>query len=111
MEGAWDLVKHWSLEERVELHDAVNRGALRARIRRIAVKELACELLEIATTGLERQNVLDTKGENESRYLERLMTQVHRGLCPADLVVENWMGSWRQDVTRLVEGSSYRSAA
>ena len=29
----------------------------------------------------------------------------------ADLTVDKWKGSWQQDVTRLVEGSSYRSAA
>jgi len=33
LEGAWDLVKKWTLEERVELQNAVNRQALRARIR------------------------------------------------------------------------------
>lgn len=111
LEGAWDLVKKWTLEERAELQNAVNRQALRARIRGIAVKELAQELQRIAVTGLERQNVLDGKGQNESLYLERIIDLTQRGLCPADLTVEKWMGSWNQNVTRLVEGSSYRTAA
>jgi len=111
LEGAWDLVKRWALEERVALQNAVNRQALRARIHGIEVKELALELLEIGRIGLERQNVLDGEGENESRYLERLVEQVRRGLCPADLVIEKWKGTWQQAPWRLVEGSSYHVAA
>jgi len=111
LEGAWDLVKRWKLEERVELQNAVNRQALHARIRGIQVQELALELLEIGRVGLERQNVLDGEGENESRYLERLFEQVRRGLCPAELVIEKWKGAWQQAPQRLVEGSSYRVAA
>lgn len=111
LEGAWDLVKRWTLEERMELQNTVNRQALHARIRGIDVKELAQELLAIGTAGLERQNVLDSRGENESCYLERLVEQVRRGLCPADLVIEKWKGAWQQDVQRLVEGSAYHAAA
>jgi len=111
LEGAWDLVKRWTLEERTELQNMVNRQGLNARIRGIVVKELAQELLAIGRNGLERQNVLDHKGDNESQYLERLIDQVGRGLCPADLVIEKWKGNWQQDARRLVEGSSYRIAA
>lgn len=107
MEGAWDLVKRWSLAERLELHNAVNRQALRARIHRHQVKDLARELLDIATAGLERQNVVDEQGRNEAYYLERLIDQVRRGLCPADVIVENWLGPWLQDPGRLVEGTVY----
>jgi len=109
--AAWDLVKGWSWEERVEgLRDA-NRVALRARIRRISLTELAREVLDISTTGLERQRVLNAQGKDESIYLERLAELVRRGLCPADRIIEKWTGEWRQEVGRLVEGSSYRIAA
>lgn len=108
MEGAWDLVKRWRFEERLELHAAVHRQALRARIRRHSVKDLACELLDIAAAGLERQNALDESGENEARYLERLTAQVRRGLCPADMIVDQWLGKWLQDPARLVEATAYR---
>jgi glutamate--cysteine ligase len=111
MEGAWDLVKRWKFEERLALHSAVHRQALRARIHRHELKDLARELLDIATAGLERQNTLDEKGDNEVRYLERLVGQVRRGLCPADLIVDKWLGSWQQDPRRLVEGTIYRLPA
>jgi glutamate--cysteine ligase len=109
--AAWDLVKRWSWEERVELYHAVHRVALRASVRRVALSDLARELIEIATAGLERQRVLDARGEDESLYLERLEEQVKRGMCPADIIVEKWRGEWRQEIARLIEGSSYRIAA
>jgi glutamate--cysteine ligase len=109
--AAWDLVKRWSWEERVDLYHAAHRGALRARVRRIELRDLARELLEIATAGLERQRVLDARGEDESLYLERLEEQVKRGICPADTIVEKWGGEWNREIARLIEGSSYRIAA
>jgi glutamate--cysteine ligase len=111
LQGAWDLVKRWTWEERLELYHAAHRAALHGRTRRISLAELARELLEIATTGLERQRVRDAQGEDESVYLERLEDLVRRGRCPAERIVEKWSGEWNREIARLVEGSSYRNAA
>jgi len=109
--AAWDLVKAWSWEERVALYHAVHRQALQARIRRLALAELARELVAIAIEGLHRQRVLNANGEDESIYLERLEHLVRRGRCPADAIIEKWIGEWGQDSRRLIAGSSYRIAA
>ena len=109
--AAWDLVKNWSFEERLEAQRDAYRVALRARVRRIGLADLARELLEIAATGLERQRVLNPQGEDESLYLEPLEDLVRRGLCPADRIVEKWLGEWKQEVGRLIEGTSYRLPA
>ncbi len=109
--AAWDMVKAWTLEERAELADSVHKRALRARIRRNSVHELAKELILIAETGLDRQGSLNTYGESETLYLERLRDNVHKGRCPADLLVDKWNGSWDREVSRMVAASSYRVAA
>ncbi len=109
--ATWDLVKAWSWDERLALYHAAHREALRARVRGIALAELARELLDIAEVGLERQRVLNAQGDDESLYLERLEDLVKRGTCPAEIVVQKWTGEWDRDVARLVAGSSYRIAA
>lgn len=109
--AAWDLVKRWSWEERLEAYHGAHRQALRTRVRRVALADLARELVVIARTGLERQAQLDDRGEDESLYLERLEDLVRRSLCPADHVIEKWIGAWDRDIAQLVEGSSYRIAA
>jgi len=107
--AAWDLVKRWSWEERVALYHEVHRRALQARVRGIAVGELARELLDIAVTGLDRQR--PNGEETEAVYLERLRDLVRRGRCPADVVIEQWNGPWGREPTRLVAGTAYRMTA
>lgn len=109
--AAWDLVKAWSWEERVALYHAVHRQALQARVRRLQVAELGRELVAIAAEGLRRQAVRNADGDDESIYLERLEDLVKRGRCPADAVIEKWVGEWDRDISRLIAGSSYRIAA
>ena len=111
LQASWDLIKAWSFEERVELWHAVHRQGLQARVRRIQLAEIARELVAIAIEGLRRQHQLDAAGRDESIYLERLEHEVRRGRCPADAIIEQWLGAWKGDVQRLIEGSSYRIAA
>jgi len=109
--AAWDLVKKWSWEDRLALWHAVPRQALHARVGRMQLADLAPELVAIAAEGLRRQAQRNAAGEDESIYLERLQELVKRGRCPADAVIEHWIGDWQGDVQRLIAGSSYRIAA
>jgi glutamate--cysteine ligase len=109
--GAWDLVKKWTWAERLEAYHAVHRQALRAKIRRTPLYELARELIMIARAGLERQPVRNARGDDETVYLEGLAELVKAGRCPADAVVDRWLGDWSGEVPRLIEASSYRIAA
>lgn len=104
--AAWDLVKRWTWEERLDLYHAVHRQALKARIRGIEVTELARELAGIGAAGLDRQR----RGEQDSEamYLERLQDLVRRGRCPADVLIEKWDGPWNRDLTHLVDSTAYR---
>ncbi len=111
MEAAWDLVKGWSFEERVDLYSMAHERGLQSRIGRTSFRDLAMELLMIARTGLERHAVKNERGDDESVYLERLTELNSRGMCPADEVIEKWNGEWNQQVSRLVDGRSYRVAA
>ncbi|HZO83027.1 MAG TPA: glutamate--cysteine ligase [Candidatus Binataceae bacterium] len=107
MAGAWDLVKRWNFEERLLLTDAAHKLGLQARAGRIPLRDLALELLMIASVGLERHNAVNARGENESVYLLRLLDQVRSGVTQASLTIERWKGRWNYDVQRLVEGCAY----
>ncbi len=107
--AAWDLVKRWSFEERLMLTDTAHKIGLDARAGKIKFKELALELLRIATLGLERQRALNERGEDESIYLARLLELVRGGHNQASLTIERWKGRWNYDVRRLVENCSYQA--
>ncbi len=111
LHAAWDLVKGWSYAERIDLYAAAHRRGLQTRAGRFSFRDLAMELLTIARTGLERHSVKNSRGDDESVYLERLTELNGRGLCPADVVIEKWNGAWNQQIGRLIDGSSYKAAA
>jgi glutamate--cysteine ligase len=108
LDGAWDLVRSWTWEERLELYRDAHREGLHARIRRIALAELARELVEIAASGLRRQGRLNERGEDERVYLHRLEELVRNGKSLGRRLAELWAGPWNQDVRRLIAHTRYR---
>ena len=106
--GAWDLVKSWKWEEREQLYHDAHRHALRAKIRRIRLIELAEELVSIAWEGLARQKNLDESGRDETVYLEGLREQLESGKSSADLILDEWKGIFRSDLGMLIENRAYR---
>lgn len=108
LEAAWDLVKAWSWDERMEVYHDSHRDALAARIRRFSLLDLARELFEIAWEGLKRQRALNGNGDDETIYLKPLGDLLSQGKCPADILVEKWQGELEQDIRKLIDYSAYK---
>ena len=111
LDAAWDLVRKWPWDDRLDLYHRVPAEALRARIRGHSVRDLALELLAIGRAGLARNPRLDEQGRDESIYLNPLQELVERGQCPADVVLARWNGEWRGDLRRLAAASRYDALA
>src|ERR1700722_13382155 len=109
--GAWDLIKRWSFQERLAINHEAQKGGLEARVGKATLKDLSLDLLNIASTGLQRQKALNDRGEDETIYLWRLMDQVRGGYSQPALTINNWKGRWNYDVKRLVAGTSYEAEA
>ncbi|HWO41640.1 MAG TPA: glutamate-cysteine ligase family protein [Candidatus Eisenbacteria bacterium] len=108
LQAAWDLVKDWSWEERMEAYLDSHRSALAARVRRHPLSEYAKELFQIAWEGLRRQRALNQNGDDETIYLIPLKDLLFQGKCPADVLVEKWQGELQQDIKRLIAYSAYK---
>jgi glutamate--cysteine ligase len=108
LQAAWDLVKSWSWDERMQAYLDSHRDALATRVRRYALVDLARELLEIAWEGLHRQNQVNALGEDETIYLKPLRDLLAQGKCPADLLLEKWAGELHQDIKRLIAYTAYK---
>ena len=80
MEGAWDLVKGWTFEERVEVLHRTYREGFRAAAGRHRIQDLARELLAIAAEGLRRQGCRNPSGDTEEIFLSPLGERVESGL-------------------------------
>jgi glutamate--cysteine ligase len=109
LDAAWDVLRGWSLEQRLEAGEGAARDGLQARVGRHTMQSFAHELIAIAHEGLRRQALLDADGQDETRYLEVLANDVEAGLTPADRILSQWNGAWGANLERLVRYAACKS--
>ena len=106
LDAAWDLVKHWTMEEREDLRNAVPKLALDAPIPGGGkLRDLAKDVLAIARSGLTARARLNTSGDNETGFLETLDEIVATGKVPAQVLLDRYHGDWGGDITRVYKYS------
>ena len=97
LDDALALAPRLNHEDATSLRAAVARDALQARHANARVSELAKETLSLAARGL--RNI----APNEESFLDILRAQVEDEICPADILLRNWHGSWHGSMSRVVE--------
>ena len=108
LDAAWDLCKHWTIEEREELRRSVPKLALTAPVPGGGtIHDLARSVLKIAADGLTRRARLNSAGDNESGFLEPLHYVVASGMTPADRLLDKYHGAWNGDVSRVYAEMSF----
>jgi glutamate--cysteine ligase len=107
LDGAWELVKDWSAEERQKLRDEVPQRGFKTVIRNTNVLVLAQETLRLARRGLEKRARLDRNGRDETRFLKPLEEIVTRGITPAEELLEKYFNEWNESVAPLYDQYAY----
>ncbi|QAY75812.1 glutamate--cysteine ligase [Sphingosinicella sp. BN140058] len=108
LDAAWDEVKHWSLEERQQLRDAVPERGLQAKTPSgESLRDLGARVLDIAEAGLKARARLNGAGDDETGFLGPLREIVKRGTSPAQLLLDHYHGAWGGDVSRVYEEMSF----
>ena len=108
LDAAWDLVKHWTIEEREALRSAVPAQALDAPVPGGGtVRDLGARVLDIASAGLSARANLDAGGTNESGFLDPLRDVIATGITPADRLLARFNGPWNGDVTHVYDELSF----
>jgi glutamate--cysteine ligase len=94
LDGAWDLVKGWSAEQREQLRADVPKQALKAGIAGRSVQDIARDALALSRAGLQRRACLDQSGQDETRHLAYAEEIVSSGRTPAERLLELYHGAW-----------------
>ncbi|MDR4308731.1 glutamate--cysteine ligase [Chelatococcus sambhunathii] len=94
LDGAWELVKGWTAEQRQALRDAVPREGLRATVAGRTVLEVAKDALKLAEDGLKRRKRLNWIGEDETIHLRPLMQVVEEQRTLAECLLDKFAGEW-----------------
>ena len=107
LDAAWDLVRDFTLEERHALRDGVPKHALRLPFRGGTVRDLASEALKIAAAGLRRRARLNSKGVDETGFLDALVEIVEAGQTPAERKLALFRDEWNGDIDHVFREFAY----
>ena len=108
LDAAWDAVKHWTIEERQRLRDAVPRQGLDAAVPGGGtLGELGARILDIASAGLTARARLNASGDNEGGFLDPLRETIASGKTPAQRLLERYAGEWNGDISRVYDEMSF----
>jgi glutamate--cysteine ligase len=94
LDGAWELVKNWTAEQREQLRADVPKLALKATIAGRSVQDIARDALALSREGLKRRAHLDGAGQDETKHLVHAEEIVSSGRTCAERLLERYHGAW-----------------
>ncbi|EIM27824.1 glutamate--cysteine ligase [Microvirga lotononidis] len=94
LDGAWELVKTWTAQEREQLRADVPKQALKASIAGRSVQDVARDALALSHEGLKRRGYLDGAGRDETRHLTYAEEIVASGRTQAERLLALFEGPW-----------------
>jgi glutamate--cysteine ligase len=108
LDAAWDLVKHWTIEDHQRLRDAVPKQGLNAKLPDgRTLNDLAKQVLDIAAAGLTARGQINSMGDNESGFLNPLRQIVDSGKTPAEQLLEKYEKEWGGDLSKIYDEMSF----
>jgi glutamate--cysteine ligase len=93
LDGAWELVKAWSNEDRERVRSDVPKLALEARVAGRSVRDVARDALALSRAGLARRRRLDPSGRDETGFLD-VLDGIANGRTEAERLLEKFHGPW-----------------
>jgi glutamate--cysteine ligase len=105
--AAWDLCKHWTAEDRAALIRDVPRLALNAEVAGRPVRDVARDMVAIATQGLHARGRLSGGLVDESSYLGELEDIAETGVTAAERLLALYTGPWHGEASEVFEAFAY----
>ncbi|MEP4032803.1 glutamate--cysteine ligase [Roseibium polysiphoniae] len=107
LDQAWQLVRDWTEEERGALRAGVPRTALQTPFRNGQVLDVAKEVLALSKEGLRRRDRLSDGDLDEQVHLAPVEEGLAAGMCPADILLQRYGGSWDGDINQIFKDYAY----
>ena len=103
LEGAWQLVRDWTADEREALRNAVPKMALAAPFRGTMLAEIAREAVGLARLGLKNRCRINAKSQDETVYLAPIEVIAGRGHTVSDDLLARYHGPWQGNIDRIFD--------
>lgn len=101
LDQAYELVRTWSAEERQTLRNQVPELGLQTKFRGGTLQDVAREAAKISAAGLKARGRLNSKGNDETTFLDFIEEAAASGRVPADELLARYHNSWKGDVNRI----------
>ncbi|MCO5576956.1 hypothetical protein L7F22_030777 [Adiantum nelumboides] len=101
LQGALEIIKDWTQEERTMLRRKVPSMGLRTPFRDGLLRHIAQEVVNLAKDGLQR------RGYKEAGFLSEILEVVNTGITPAEKLLEKYKGDWKENVSPVYEELLY----
>lgn len=92
-----EMLSKFKFQDFAELRYNVPKNALNTKIGNVELLKIVRDLVNLSEKGLKEQD------HCEEKYLEPLQDLVYQGICPADIIIKNWHGSWNKNINKLIE--------
>ncbi|MFC1662889.1 glutamate-cysteine ligase family protein [Patescibacteria group bacterium] len=103
----YDLTKKWTYQDVLSLDKRAWKLGLRAKIDKIPLLYFAQEIIQIANNGLHKIAKKNSKGEDESIFLNPIKEQILiKEKSIAEEIRDLWRGEWRQNPEELIKYST-----
>ncbi|PJC37217.1 hypothetical protein CO046_01750 [Candidatus Peregrinibacteria bacterium CG_4_9_14_0_2_um_filter_53_11] len=103
-----ELTKGLGFRELLALLDDIPKRGMQAELKNKKLLDYCKEILEVASSYLREQAILNEKGEDESVHLQPIKDFVFvKEKSPGRWVMDKWDGDWRQNPERLIEWCSF----
>ena len=103
LDAAWDLVRHWSDDEREQLRNDVPKTALVTTFRGTHLKDLARDIVRLSRQGLKNRRRMNSNSQDETIYLAPLETIAGRGQTVSDDLLARYHGPWKRNIDRIFD--------
>ncbi len=108
LDAAWDLVKHWTIEDHQRLRDQVSKqGLCTPTPDGRDLNALGLDVIEIAHAGLAWRGEVNSMGDNETAFLNPLRRILESGMSPAHQLLEKYENEWAGDLSRIYDELSF----
>ena len=109
LDGAWDLVKHWTPEQREMLRRTAPVLGMKTPLPdgKGTLQTLAHEVLKMSRYGLKARARLSVSGDDETGFLSELDQIAESGSTPADLLLRRYNENWNGDLSRIFEECAF----
>ncbi len=104
---AWQMCRDWSVTEQESLRNSVPRDGLATTFRGRPLKDWAGDVLALAREGLRRRERLDSRGDDETQFLDPLDAIAASGRTQADDLIEAFGGEWDGSVEPVYGALKY----